>query len=64
MIIYDNKEKGISPKGIIKAIYPERSRFLHQVARGWIVLTIKMLEEKKLVNRQDTKNKILFFPVE
>ena len=63
-IIYDNKEKGISPKGIIKAIYPERSRFLHQVARGWIVLTIKMLEEKKLVNRQDTKNKILFFPVE
>ncbi len=63
-IIYDNKEKDISPKGIIKAIYPENSRFLHQVARGWIVLTIKMLEEKKLVNRQDTKNKILFFPVE
>ena len=63
-IIYDNKEKGISPKGIIKAIYPENSRFLHQIARGWIVLTIKMLEEKKLVNRQDTKNVILFFPVE
>ena len=63
-IIYDNKEKGISPKGIIKTIYPEHSRFLHQVARGWIVLTIKMLEEKKLVNRQDTKKKILFFPVE
>jgi len=63
-IIYDNKEKGISPKDIIKAIYPNGSRFLHQVARGWIVLTLKMLEEKNLIKRQDTKKKVLFFPIE
>lgn len=63
-IIYDNTEKGISPKDLIKAIYPNGSRFLHQVARGWIVLTLKMLEEKNLIKRRDTKKKILFFPTE
>ena len=63
-IIYDNKEKGICPKDIIKAIYPNDSIFLHQVARGWIVLTLKMLEEKDLIKRQDTKKKVLFFQIE
>lgn len=63
-IIYDNKEKGLSPKGIIKAIYPNHSRFLHQVARGWIVLTLKMLEERNLIKRQYTKKRVLFFPTE
>ncbi len=63
-IIYDNSDNGISPKEIIKAIYPKDSRFLHQVARGWIVLTLKMLEGKNLIKRQDKKKKILFFPAE
>ncbi|MFW9999187.1 MAG: MBL fold metallo-hydrolase [Candidatus Hodarchaeota archaeon] len=63
-IIHDNSTNGITPKDIIKAIYPQDSRFLHQVARGWIVLTLKMLEEKGLIKRQDTKREILFFPVE
>lgn len=60
-IIYNNSQKGISPKEIIKAIYPNNSRFLHQVARGWVVLTLKMLENKNLIKRLDTKKKILFF---
>ncbi len=62
-IIHDNFENGISPKDIIKTIYPNNTKFLHQVARGWVVLTLKMLEEKNLIRRQDTKKKILFFPV-
>ncbi|MFX1389422.1 MAG: MBL fold metallo-hydrolase [Promethearchaeota archaeon] len=61
-IINTNFEKGISPKGIIKAIYPQNSRFLHQVARGWVVLTLKLLENKNLIRRFKTKNKVLFFP--
>ncbi len=63
-IIYDNSDNGISPKDIVKAIYPKDSRFLHQVARGWIVLTLKMLEGKNLIKRQEKKKKILFFPAE
>ena len=62
-IIHNNSENGTSPKGIIKAIYPNNSRFLHQVARGWVVLTLKMLENKNLIRRIDTKKEILFFPI-
>ncbi len=61
-IIKNNSEKGISPKEIIKAIYPNNSRFLHQVARGWVVLTLRLLENKKLIRRSDTKRYVLFFP--
>lgn len=60
-IIYQNSEKGTSPKEIIKVIYPNESRFLHQIARGWVVLTLKMLENKNLIKRKVTKKKILFF---
>ncbi|MFX0143617.1 MAG: MBL fold metallo-hydrolase [Candidatus Hodarchaeota archaeon] len=62
-IIYNNSENGISPKEIIRAIYPNNSRFLHQVARGWIVLTLKLLENNNLIRRLNTKKKILFFPI-
>jgi glyoxylase-like metal-dependent hydrolase (beta-lactamase superfamily II) len=61
-IIYTNLKNGISPKEVIRAIYPDNSRFLHQVARGWVVLTLKLLENRNLIRRQDTKKKILFFP--
>ncbi|MFW9818950.1 MAG: MBL fold metallo-hydrolase [Candidatus Thorarchaeota archaeon] len=61
-IIYNHSKKGISPKEVIKAIYLNNSRFLHQVARGWIVLTLKLLEKKKLIKRVVTKKKVLFFP--
>ncbi|MFW9971713.1 MAG: MBL fold metallo-hydrolase [Candidatus Odinarchaeota archaeon] len=62
-LIYNNSHNGISPKEIIKALYPNNSRFLHQVARGWVVLTIKLLESKNLIKRVDEKKKILFYPI-
>lgn len=63
-IINKNSKDGISPKEIIRTIYPNNSRFLHQVARGWVVLTLKLLQNKNLIRQIDTKNKILFFPFE
>lgn len=62
-IIHENSERGISPKGIIKTIYANGSRFLRTVARGWVVLTLKMLENHNEIKRQVAKNMILFFPV-
>ncbi|MFX0136592.1 MAG: MBL fold metallo-hydrolase [Candidatus Hodarchaeota archaeon] len=62
-IIRENSERGISPKFIIKTIYPNESKFLHTVARGWVVLTLKKFENKNLIRRHVTRNKILFFPV-
>ncbi|MEE9379243.1 MAG: MBL fold metallo-hydrolase [Candidatus Lokiarchaeia archaeon] len=62
-IIYENSEKGISPKEIIRNLYPNENKFLHQVARGWVVLTLKMLEEKKLIKRMESKKEIRFYPL-
>ncbi|MFX1554148.1 MAG: MBL fold metallo-hydrolase [Promethearchaeota archaeon] len=62
-IVHKNSEQGISPKGIIKTIYPTESKFLHTVARGWVVLTLKKLEKNHQIKRQVAKNKILFFPI-
>ena len=63
-LIYNNSKSGISPKEVIKVIYPNNNRFLHQVARGWVVLTLKLLENKNLIKRVDTKKELLFFPEE
>lgn len=63
-IIHNNSNRGISPKEVIKSLYPNNSRFLHQVARGWVVLTLKLLENKKLIKRVNTKKVVLFFPEE
>lgn len=61
-LIIQNSERGTSPDNIIKALYPKSGKFMHQVARGWVVLTIKMLEEQGFITRIEKKKKILFFP--
>ena len=61
-IINENSKEGISPKDIIKILYSKGGRFLHQVARGWVVLTLKMLEEQQLITRIEGKKEIKFYP--
>ncbi len=63
-VIINNSEKGSSPKDILKAIYHNKNKFLRMIARSWVVLTIKMLENKNLIKRKVAKKKILFFPLE
>ena len=62
-LIIQSSEKGISPDKIIKVIYPKKGKFMHQVARGWVVLTLKMLEKQGQITRIEEKKEILFFPV-
>lgn len=61
-LIFQNSEKGISPESIINVLYPKSGKFMHQVARGWVVLTIKMLEEQGLITRIEKRKEIIFFP--
>ena len=62
-LVGENSETGISAGGIIHVLYPKGGKMMHQVARGWICLTLKMLEEKKIIKRMIGKKHILFFPV-
>ncbi len=61
-LILQNSDYGISPGSIVKTLYPNSSKFKHQIARGWVVLTIKMLEERGNIYRLEQEKKILFFP--
>ena len=61
--INTHSEKGISPKDIVKIVYPKRRSITRMIGRGWVVLTLKMLETKQIIERKTIKREILFFPV-
>ncbi|MHA1913172.1 MAG: MBL fold metallo-hydrolase [Promethearchaeota archaeon] len=61
--INTHSDKGISPKIIMKMAYPKRRSIIHMIGRGWVVITLKMLETQKIIKRKVKKRKILFFPM-
>jgi len=61
-IVQKHSEMGVSPSDIVQIIYPNEKRMLRQIARGWICLTLKMLEENTQVRRIEEDNVIKFFP--
>ncbi|MFX1478095.1 MAG: MBL fold metallo-hydrolase [Promethearchaeota archaeon] len=63
-VIYKNLFKGVSPKDITKIIYSKHNIIKQIIARDWVVLTLKMLENNKKIRRKTLKKKILFFPYE
>jgi len=62
-LIQKNSGAGITPKEIIKSLYPKENKIKQEIARGWIVLTLKYLEEENLIRREVGKKEIRFFPV-
>lgn len=64
-VIIENSYEGISLEEIIHTLYPKISRFMSDVTRGWIALTLKMLEDDKLIRKEKNvkKRNYLFFPV-
>ena len=62
-LVKDNYNDGISPSGIIHSLYPNANKIMFRVARGWVCLTLKMLEVKNIIKREVRKKHILFFPV-
>lgn len=60
--VNEESEEGISPMGVIKKIYTNGNRIINQIARGWVCLSLKKLEEEGAIIRKETKREILFFP--
>lgn len=63
-IVKKSGAKGISPSEIVEALYPNEKKIMRGIARGWVCLTLKMLEQQNLAERKKTKKKILFFPLD
>lgn len=59
-IIKNSSEKGVKTEDIIKELYTDGNRMIRQMARGWISLTLKMLEEENQIKRIEEKKKIRF----
>lgn len=53
--------KGVSFYGIVKRFYPESSALVWLLARGWILLTLRMLVEDGCIAVRNEKGKPLFF---
>jgi glyoxylase-like metal-dependent hydrolase (beta-lactamase superfamily II) len=62
-IINENRDKGIRPGDIIKALYPDANKVMREFARGWVCLTLKYLEEQNKITRKEEKNHIRFYLV-
>lgn len=61
-IIQERGKEGITPTEILRELYPSAHKMKQELARGWVVLTIKYLEEKNQVRRVTEKKSIKFFP--
>ncbi|MGV9172169.1 MAG: MBL fold metallo-hydrolase, partial [Promethearchaeia archaeon] len=61
-IILNNPHRGISPSQILKTIYPGAGFSFYNIARGWVCLTLKLLEEKDKIYRKVGKHEFKFCP--
>jgi len=62
-IVHKHRALGISPDEIIKEVYPNIKLMKHELARGWVVLTLRHLEELDLIRSVSGKKGIKFFPI-
>jgi glyoxylase-like metal-dependent hydrolase (beta-lactamase superfamily II) len=60
-LIAESKKNGLTLKEIINKIYTNGNKMIKQIARGWVCLTLKKLEEENHIFRQESKNEIRFF---
>jgi len=60
-LIEKNATHGISPEEIINILY-SHGRMMNNIARGWVVLTLRMLTEKSLVGYKIDEKEVKFYP--
>ncbi len=61
-IVKEFTENGTSPDEIIRKLYPNKKKMRTEIARGWVCLTLKMLEEQNVIKRIEGKKEIKFYP--
>jgi len=60
-MIKEFTENGTSPDEIIQKLYPNKKKMRTEIARGWVCLTLKMLEEQNVIKRVEGKKEIKFY---
>ncbi len=60
-IVKEFTENGTSPDEIIQKLYSNKKKMRTEIARGWVCLTLKMLEEQNVIKRIEGKKEIKFY---
>jgi len=61
-LIQSNLHKGITLSRILERLYPNQGSFMHGVARGWVILTLRMLRSEGKINYRVRHNCLKFYP--
>jgi len=61
-IVNNSPDKGITPTELIDELYPQGAKIIQRIGRGWVCLTLKLLEEQNLVTHAIVNKKIKFYP--
>jgi glyoxylase-like metal-dependent hydrolase (beta-lactamase superfamily II) len=61
-LVQNNAKTGITLSKILERLYPNQGSFMHGVARGWVILTLRMLRSKGKINYRVRDNCLKFYP--
>jgi glyoxylase-like metal-dependent hydrolase (beta-lactamase superfamily II) len=61
-LIQESGNKGITLQGLLERLYPNKGTFMHGVARGWVILTLRMLWSQNQIEYKIRNSRLKFFP--
>ncbi len=61
--IVEQSRFGATADEIIRTLYAGEGRFKHEMVRGWVALTLRLLESRGMVKRSGGMGEIRFYPV-
>lgn len=62
--IVAQRPDGVTSDEVVRGLYEREGRFKHEMARGWVALTLRYLESMGLVKRYTDKRGIRFVPAD
>jgi glyoxylase-like metal-dependent hydrolase (beta-lactamase superfamily II) len=61
-VIQENSEQGITLRKLLTKLYPDKGSFMHGVARGWVILTLRMLWSEDRIEYKVQDDNLKFYP--